>query len=494
MNRSATPTRYRIVAAILFCSVAMPGTASAHSFGQIYNLPIPLWMYLCGAAAALLVSFLITGWFLQLPDASAVPRGSDLTKSRWVGVMRMLRLRSALRGLSVLLLLLCVVTGFFGTTDAYRNFNMTFFWVVFILGFSYLSAVIGNIYSTINPWLVLCEWLEGGVKSFTAGRWRYPAWLAYWPALALYMGFIWIELFTFNQPRSLAVMLSSYTVLNILGVWLIGKRAWFKYCEFLSVFMRLIALMAPLHYCAPEQTGKRGQLRWRMPFAGLIEARAESWSLLVFVLFMLSSTAFDGLHVTAPWFNLFWNDPFGMLQALLGKPALMYFETLHPYYRAYESLFLLLSPFLYLAVYLLFITLAKWLTRSKHTLRELALGFGFSLLPIALVYHITHYFTLIPTQGVKIVSLASDPFGWGWNLFGTAGFFRTLLIPDMAWIWHSQVALILFGHIVSVVLAHHEALRLFPTRRQAALSQLPMLFLMVLFTSVGLWILTQPIK
>jgi hypothetical protein len=60
-------------------------------------------------------------------------------------------------------------------------------------------------------------------------------------------------------------------------------------------------------------------------------------------------------------------------------------------------------------------------------------------------------------------------------------------------VWHTQVWLILFGHIVSVYLAHLEALRVFPTRRQATLSQLPMLLLMVGFTTIGLWILSQPL-
>ncbi len=115
------------------------------------------------------------------------------------------------------------------------------------------------------------------------------------------------------------------------------------------------------------------------------------------------------------------------------------------------------------------------------------------MLPIALVYHVTHYSTLILTQGVKIVSLVSDPFGWGWNLFGTAFTFRAPILPDLGIVWHTQVALILLGHVASVWLAHLVALRVFADRRAAALSQLPMLALMVLFTIAGLWILAQPL-
>jgi hypothetical protein len=53
-----------------------------------------------------------------------------------------------------------------------------------------------------------------------------------------------------------------------------------------------------------------------------------------------------------------------------------------------------------------------------------------------------------------------------------------------------QVALILIGHLVSVCVAHMISLRVFPSRRQALLTQIPMLLLMMIYTSVGLWILS----
>ena len=63
----------------------------------------------------------------------------------------------------------------------------------------------------------------------------------------------------------------------------------------------------------------------------------------------------------------------------------------------------------------------------------------------------------------------------------------------MSWVWHVQVGLILLGHVVSVYVAHRIALRVFETRRQALISQLPMLLLMMAFTVAGLWILAQPL-
>ena len=51
----------------------------------------------------------------------------------------------------------------------------------------------------------------------------------------------------------------------------------------------------------------------------------------------------------------------------------------------------------------------------------------------------------------------------------------------------------MIGHVIAVYLAHVDALRLFGDRRAALVSQLPMMLLMVGYTSLSLWIFAQPI-
>jgi hypothetical protein len=313
----------------------------------------------------------------------------------------------------------------------------------------------------------------------------YPAWLGYYPALALYIAFIWLELFGGTQPRSLAVCLLVYTAINFAGAAAFGKAAWFRYGEFLGVFLGIVARISPFER-------REGRVRLRQPFMGLVQEQADHFSLLVFILFMLSSTAFDGVRETVPWVQVFWRELYPLLTPLAAGMKQPYLYLVNFYYY-WQWLSLVLSPLFYLAVYLIFIGLVKVITASPLTVRELALRFAFSLVPIAFVYNVTHYYTLIVSQGFTIVRLVSDPFGRGWNLFGTADWLRDPVILDAGTVWHTQVWLILFGHIVSVYLAHMEALRVFPTPRRAVLSQLPMLVLMVIFTTLGLWILSLPI-
>lgn len=476
-------------AVVLVACLWVPTLAQAHSFGQIYVLPVPVWLYLYGAAAALALSFVVTGYMLRSASPGTAVCVREIGDTAWVKLAH--RLLPVMQAFSVVGLLLCIATGLWGTKNPYGNFNMTFFWVVFVLGLAYSTAVVGNIYAFVNPWRIIAK----ALGRFNQGRVAYPRFLAYWPALALYLAFIWIELFSHSTPYSLACLLLAYTALNLAGVWLVGSRAWFGYCELFSVFMRLIASMAPLGYRFYDNGERQQRVVLRTPFTGVLRENVTSISLLLFVLFMLSSTAFDGLHETQVWRKLFWVDLYQAgLSQWVGTNPLVAFPKMNHLYGYWQTFWLLVSAFVYLAVYLFFIWMSKLAGRSALSVRALALRFAMTLLPIALVYNITHYYTLVQSQGVKIISLASDPFNWGWNLFGTAHWFAYTIVPDVITVWHVQVSLIVAGHIVSVYLAHRVALQTFSTRRRATLSQLPMLVLMVIFTTAGLWILAQPIS
>jgi hypothetical protein len=302
----------------------------------------------------------------------------------------------------------------------------------------------------------------------------------------LYMGFIWLELFGRTQPHTLSVAVLAYSAINFAGTAVYGKENWFKYGEFFGVFLRIVAKIGVI-----ERRGPRIVLR--PPFIGLAQEQADHFSLLLFILFMLSSTAYDGLHETLPWMEVFWKQIHPLLEPLASgmKQPYLYLVQFYYYWQWFS---LVVSPLVYLAVYLFFIWVAMVLTGSPLSVRELAMRFAYALVPIAFVYNVTHYYTLIVSQGFSIVRIVSDPLGKGWNLLGTADWLHNPVILEAGTVWHSQVWLILFGHIVSVYLAHVEALRVFPTNRRAVMSQLPMLALMVLFTTIGLWILSLPIS
>lgn len=456
--------------------ILFPKPVLAHSFGKLYNLPVPFWMYLYGGAAALLVSFLVIGYFFNKKSSSPHYPTYNLSKLAFFKFVTQKGSLTFLKSVSVGLLLFTILTGLIGEDSAYANFNMTFFWIFFVLVFAYLTALIGNVYAIINPWKVIAEWAESIFGEKFKGAITYPKSLGYFPALLFYFLFIWIELFGQTGPFKLSFLLIQYTMLNFMGVFLIGKDNWFRYCEFFSVFFRLISKLAPVEYVS-------GKLLLRPPFVGLLKDKAEHFSLLLFVVFMLSSTAFDGFKETVIWYRFYWANLKDAVDPIAGTAS----------YEIFQTVGLLLSPVLFLVIYLALITLAKVVAKSKSTIYDLALQFAYSLVPIALVYNIAHYYTLILTEGQVFIRILSDPFGFGWNLFNTATYSPNLSIVDAGITWHVQVALILIGHISSVYLAHLAALNAFTSHKRTLLSQFPMLFLMVAYTVIGLWILAQPV-
>jgi hypothetical protein len=466
----------RAVIAILLLATpfALPEGIFAHAFGQQYTLTIPVWIFLYGVALAVALSFIVIG--LLVGNKKVQFRSTPLSKNAVIGALTGRVAIFITRVIMLGLFLLLIVSGYVGVQDTSINIGPTQFWIVFLLGYTYLTAIIGNSWSVISPLRVITEAWEKVSGSKTEGLISYPKWLSYWPALLFYFLLIYNELLSGGQaaiPRNLSNLVLEYSVLTMIGVLLFGRDTWFKYGEFLNVFFGLVGKVSPLYW-------DKGQLRLRAPFIGLLGGQVESLSQLIFVIFMLASTAYDGFRATSSWFQI----DLGLYP---------YYQVLGPNgFQIFSTLSLVLAPLLFLTVYLLLVLGMKIVVPTKLSTWELAKKFGLSLVPIAIAYNIAHYFGLLLVQGQAIWALISDPFGLGWNIFGTAAFFPNVGLIRADFIWYAQVFFIVSGHIAAVYLAHIVATQVFPRYRQAVVSQLPMLVLMVSYTLTGLWILSQP--
>jgi hypothetical protein len=474
----------RCMRCALLCLI--PTALYAHSFGTPYTLPVPFWMYLYGCGATLVLTFAMLGYFWSEPVSCAGVRPSEAPFRALAGTLNQ-RALMLLRIGAAGSLLLTISAGLIGNPDPSENIAMTLFWVVFLLGFAYFTALIGDLYSLINPWKMAVEGLERIGVNLSISRFQYPKWMSYWPAFTFYVGLIWLELFG-GSPFVLSCTLIVYSAITVIGTSLFGKSTWLRQAEVFSVFFQLIGMLAPIEYGPDEPV----EVRFRAPFAGTLNERPPHISLVLIVLFMLSSTVYDGIHDTTLWIGLFWRNLLWLLQPLWGTDLGKAQNLLMSYYLVYRQIGLLLFPFLYLGFYLLILFVTKSLLKSTVSVRALALDFCYSLIPIAFAYNFTHYFSFFVTQGSHLVGLISDPFGFGWNV---------LCIPQrsgqmrlqMGVVWHTQVGMLLLGHVAAVYLAHVTALRTFTTRRDVIVSQIPLLLLMVVYTMLGLWILSLPL-
>jgi hypothetical protein len=122
---------------------------------------------------------------------------------------------------------------------------------------------------------------------------------------------------------------------------------------------------------------------------------------------------------------------------------------------------------------------------------ELARAFVHSLVPIAFVYVAAHYMTQLLFQGQALTYLGSDPLGRGWDLFGGRDRPIDYGVIGATATWYWQVGFVVMGHVAALVLAHDRALVLYADAKQAVKSQYWMLGVMVGFTSLALWLLSQ---
>lgn len=451
----------------------------AHGIGAVKDLPLPLWLFYYTGAIVLVVSFVALGVLWTKPR---------LENNQWArplpgGFQRILLstvLRVLLGATSFGLLVLVFLAALLGEPSVGANLAPTFVFVVFWVGMVPLVVVLGDVWRVLNPWRAAADGVAW-IAERLGVRWeplaRYPERLGRWPAAALLFAFTAYELayLDASEPRSLALAILIYSWIVWVGAAVFGREAWFENGDAFTVYFGFLSRIAP--FGVEEREGRR-QVVLRPPLSALAKWDVEPGTLAAVVV-MLGSVAFDGFSRTATWQNRL----FEIEAELIGSPGLSDLAV-----TGVNILGLIAAIVLVAALYLVAVIGARAVAHSERSLVD---AFAFSLVPIALAYALAHYFSLLINQGQFAIPLASDPFGFGWDVLGTADFTPNLtaLTPNM--IWYGQVAVLVFGHVFGLVLAHDRAIALFSSARTAVRTQYAFLVLMVLYTVGGLWLLSQ---
>src|SRR5215469_1790176 len=470
MKQAAT----RFATALLLVPVSSEN-ALAHALAQRYDLPLPLGYFLSGCGAVVAVTFVIFAIFFRKGDVAKISGGVILTVP-----LSNIPVAS-LPPLSLAALTSLVLAGLFGNPSTFKNITPVSVWVIWWVGFGFLAAFVGNIWPLINPWTIAFDlaqtvtrrWLK--ILSFHLS---YPSWLAVWPSCLLFLLFAWLELVApaRDVPRNIAIGILAYSFLTWTGFGAFGRDIWLKNGEVFSLAFGLFGRFAPLNFTH----GDRYYVSVRPWAVGLITRIPLNASMTAFALLMLGTVTVDGLMETPQWAAF-------VTWALKGSSA----DGNQVRYMLLQTSLLIAGPMMLAALYLLATTVMA--RASQSSFKEMSGLFALSLVPIAIAYHLAHYFSLFAIAGQFIVPLASDPFGYGWDLFGTTLYRIDIGIVDAKSIWYISVAAIVTGHMIAVWLGHATAVTAFVDKNTATRSQYPMLVLMVGYTMLSLWILAQPI-
>jgi hypothetical protein len=477
-----------------------PTAVAAHALGSSFPLPVPLWLYLIGAAIAVSASFIVSVVVVKPPaDPPRYP-------------VRPLSNRAAHAG-GVGLRVIGLVWWYGAIAAGWLIGGITYlpavlFWIGIWVGVPMVAAILGNPWPALSPFRTTYDLLDGLVQRATGGR-RLDLGLSLphlgrGPAVIVLFIFLILELIWPDRlnPISLATLLTVYTGVTLVGMVVFGNVAWLRSFEIFEILNGWFGRVGPVgrrtqrtqlcaecsENCNPdhcvdcaecvaarEDGDQRVELRWWV--TGLTETARAGWGDAAFILLALAGVTFDGLQETSLG---------GGVLTILFPPLA---EAFSPLVASY------LAPIATLAgvfgVFMLAFAVAAWLTRligetagggeTRISLGRVAGTYAPTLLPIAAGYLVAHYLTLV-IQGLAWFPLL---------LFDPQALAPVLDFIPTAFIWYLSVGAIVAGHIAAVVLAHRLALR--DQAWRPILAGLPLVVLMIAYTVLSLWIIAQPI-
>ena len=487
--------------------LSMP--AYGHGFGLRYDLPLPLTLWIVGAACTILLSFVVISIAVRANARVEASEQPTVLRRHLDGPSAHPKIRLAAQVFAVATLVLVVAAGLIGNQTPTRNLAPTAIWIAWWVGFSYLSAFVGNVWSVVNPWAAVFDWCERiASKRHSPPRTtvEWPERVGVWPGIALFLAFAWLELIWEGRsiPRQLASLAIGFSIITWTGMFIFGRSTWLTHADPFALAFGVLSKFAPTDIGLEPRTGDtftadkekapgkalgslrryrraQGTLTLRPPGAGLVDSEYMTPSLSVFVIVMLSTVTFDGLMATPLWQRI--ESALYVALPMFGDSRLAVISTVG----------LLVFCLTFIVVYRLVATLIARAAGNQLTPDETARAFVLTLVPIAIAYLVAHYLSYFLIQGQLLIGLVSDPFGFGWNLFGTAQFRPDIGIVGARFVWYTSLVAIVLGHVAAVSLAHIVALRRFAGRHLAIRSQIPMLVLMIAYTMMSLWIIAQPI-
>ena len=482
---------------------------------------------------------------LPAATSSSPPPADRVDLMRLAVVNRILKSR-AVRALVQLFVaatfLLIIAAGLFGNQNPALNIAPLLTWTIWWCGLVVLIMFAGKAWCYACPWDALATWAERLTfwrKSDRAGGLNLP-WPRVlrniWLATLLFVLLTWIEIGfgVTMRPAATAWLALAMLVMAVVCAFLFDRKSFCRYGCLVGRVSGLYAMFAGLEvrhrdpdvcrtcrtkeclvgsdeaygcptfeypggmslntYCvqcteclqACPHDNMTVQLRpWG---ADLVTEGRPRKDEAYLALLMLAISAFHGLTMTPVWGRLT-----GWIESDLAPDRILAFSM--------GMAVLMTAPILiYAALIWLSFRMALGTGIATDVSRSTAVSYGgffiryaYCLLPIALFYHLAHNLEHLLMEGPKVLALMSDPFGWGWNLAGTAGW-RVPPMVSLDTLWLLQALLVALGHVYSLWVAKRIAHRIFPHGAGALRSQWPMLAGMIVFSIFSLWLLKQPME
>ena len=400
---------------------------------------------------------------INLPlDSSPRPRAwrFELTQYPWIkGLLRSRWPQLILTAIALAGFVLAILTGLFGTPVGSRNFGILFVWIAWWAILMLITVpFFGRGWCSICPIPGPGEWLQRGALLSPAGKpglglgKRWPRRLR---NIWLQNGsFLLVALFSsvvLTQPRLTGIVLAAFLFIALGASLVFERRSFCRYLCPVGGFIGLYAQVAPVELRVKDPAVCAAHTV-KSCYIGSEQGYGCPWQVFPGGLSKNTycGTCMECLRTCTEDNILVQVRPVG---ADLGVPggrkldeaykafimlgaALVYMAVLlGPWgflknaaysvgslaWAAYAVAFLAFVLVGLPGLFLLAVLVGRRLAGLRTPLKRLFIAFAYALVPLGLAAWIAFSLSFVLTNLSYLLPALSDPFGWGWDLFGTAG-------------------------------------------------------------------------
>ena len=481
--------------------------------------------YTWAVALTFLVALGTLGYLHGFRTGAPNAASRDLLRLPWL--RRLLRWRGFQWTLVIVPLfffVLAILTGLFGTPVGNRNFSIIFVWIVWwALLIVLLVPVAGRLWCAMCPIPVPGEWLQR--RAFIGRRpgrlwtlgWRWPRRLRnIWLQNAAFLGVALFSAILLTRPRVTAIVLLGFVLLALGLSLLFERRVFCRYVCPVGGFIGLYANAAPLELrvrdpevcrrhavkecfvgnargygcpwlvfpgsldrnaycglcmeCVKTCSQDNIALNLRLPGRDLLVARGRRLDEAYKGFIMLGCALLYSAVFLGPWG---WLKDAANLEDL-GR------------YLAYAAALLGLNLLFLPGVFLGCAWLARRVGGLRVGVRRAFIDYAYALVPLGLLAWIAFSLAFVFANGSYVLAVISDPFGWGWDLFGTRDFpwrpFLSQLVAPL------QTLLLLAGLAAGMVLTYRIGRQAGLDHGGALRATLPIAAFLMATTGAFLWL------
>ncbi|MCX9010949.1 MAG: 4Fe-4S binding protein [Candidatus Methanoperedens sp.] len=427
---------------------------------------------------------------------------------------------------AALFLAIVVVAGFFGTQNSNMNLATISIWVIWWSLLIISLALFGRVWCLMCPFGAAADWVQRRAfykkvkDTFSLNR-KWPAKFKNLSLAAIFFLVITWADFQFNlvnSPLNTAYFIVVLLALIVIVSIIFERRSFCRYVCPLTGLVGLYSMFAPFELRAKQKEicktckekycisgNEKGYACPVFEYPGTMEKSTHcilctecaktchnnniSFNLrsfagefltlsktrmdeAVFILILLGVTVFQTLIMIRPW-------------AGLTADLMIYTGAGYDFVRFILFIAAAASPVL---IYSAAIGISK-LLNQKITFKDFFTGYAYSIIPLELMIHLSHNLRHLLEEGTGIIPVISDPFGFGWNLFGSSGYAPAPLLNNNN-ILLIQWLLMLIGLGFSISVGRGISRRMF---RENESAYIPVLMFVFIFFVFNLWMLGQPI-